>query len=277
MAKKQSTANGIKKVPINEVQQQGGDVVATSNDQIQAVAKQPKTDWFCCILYPEDPKHEAMLTYLKSRMPAYAHVLHDRDPVTQHDVDKHPWNEKTQTGYKQEDIGSLKKPHWHVVWQHYSKVRLKTARDLFSCWTKGVEACTDRVSYIYYLTHDDPISRTQGKAPYSWDEITIHGVGLERDLRQVKQNVYFVQFEEHGKLSVLLQEAKITNTADLYVFLAENRIETTLTPYELINLTRGVYQKMQGDIEKVTNSYERLCANQYLKIQELQKEIEKNG
>lgn len=271
MAKKQSTANGIKKISINEVQQQGGDVVATSNDQIQAVAKQPKTDWFCCILYPEDPKHEAMLTYLKSRMPAYAHVLHDRDVITEYDVEK-SGGELTQA-----DIGKPKKPHWHVVWQHYSKVRLKTARDLFACWTNGVQACTDRVSYIYYWTHDDPISRSQGKVPYSWDEITIHGICLERDLRQVKQNVNFVQFEEHGKLSVLLQNAKITNTADLYVFLAENRIETTLTPYELVNLTRGVYQKLHGDVEKVTSSYERLCANQYAKIQELQKEIEKNG
>lgn len=276
MARKKKTANGINPTPSNTVDtteppKENGAVEATDSNQITATSQLPKIEWFTAMLYPEDPKHEAMKHYLESRVPQFAWVLHDRDTVTQYDVDKHPWNEKEQTGYKPEDIGTLKKPHWHVCWNHWSRVRLQTVRDLFSCWCKEnlINACTDRVSYIYYWTHDDPKSQFLGKAPYSWDEITIKGAGLNKEIQQIKQNVNFVQFEEHCRISELITTANAYTLTDVYRLFAENQICTTLTSYEITQIVRDLQYLRKDTAWKKLDEAELINAKLYRKMHKI--------
>lgn len=281
MARKKKTANGINPTPSNTVNtteppKEDGSVVATNSEQIKAVSSQPKREWFTAMLYPEDPKHEAMLTYLKSRVPQYAYILHDRDPITQYDVDNHPWCEKTQTGYKTDDIGKFKKPHWHVVWKHWSSVRLSTVRDLFCCWCTDdkIKACTDRVSYIYYWTHDDPKSRFLGKAPYTWEEIHIHGAGLISDTRQIRQNENFVQFEEHYRISELLTTSNAYTLNEAYRLFVENQIQTTLTSYELTQIVRDLQFCRKDTAWKKLDEAETLNRKMYEKLHGMSRLLE---
>lgn len=243
-----------------------GSVTADNGNQIKAQGAAPKREWYCTILYPDDPKHDAMLTYIKGYAVEYAYILHDRDVVTQHDIDS------SEGEYTDVDLGKKKKPHWHIAWKHVSRVRLGTIRDLFSCWqsTKKLQACTDRVSYIWYWTHQDPKSIALGKVRYEWDEITVYGEALKRELSQVqfKQNSNFVQFSEMAKIGRMLAEANITTQWEAYSFLAENHIDTILTWTQLNTFVKDNQFHQRNTTTRQLEQADRVMTKLYAKTVE---------
>lgn len=250
-----NTANNIVNNPLLTEELDNDDVTSSNNASWDRAISSHKGEWFCTMLYTqEDPKHEAFLTYIVNTMQEYAYVLHDRDPITQHDVESKPKH------YTSEMIGQIKKPHVHLVWKHYSKVTLLTVRKLFGCWQEqhGIKACTDYVSYLYYCTHQDPKSLSLGKAVYNWDEFTIVGKTLTKQLAPIQQKRNFVQYKEECEIARQLMEAGCDTMFQAYEYLCKNNIQTNLSAFQIKQIVSDVqYINRRQDYYRIAAGFNR--------------------
>lgn len=92
---------------------------------------------FCALLYPEDPTHAAAIETLKTGGYTFAAILHDKDVYEDGD-----------------NVGQLKKPHWHVVIKFSNAVwNVPTAKAL-GIEPNYLQQCSSVDGALLYLVHE---------------------------------------------------------------------------------------------------------------------------
>lgn len=120
-----------------------------------AEPKKWKDRKFRALLYPEDPTHAAAMKLLESGGYTYAAILHDKDVWTAEDETD---NEKP---VPPDLIGTLKKPHWHVVLKFTNPVyNIPTAQKLGIAWNY-LKPCDSLDKALLYLTHESRPTKHQ--------------------------------------------------------------------------------------------------------------------
>lgn len=102
-----------------------------------------RTNTYSFLIYPDDPKSEALFVWLEHdcKIPNAVSPVHDRD-VT--------------------DSGELKKAHYHVVLMFHSLKSLPQVLEMVEPYgVQHVEAINDKRAYIRYLVHLDSPSKAQ--------------------------------------------------------------------------------------------------------------------
>lgn len=167
------------------------------NTAPECLGSDKRCNSFCCILYPDDAKHERILQMLLRYPQIYrlVYILHDRDVYLQRDIDA----EILKYGEAKHEVGESKKAHYHVFIRYKNSVSPSS----FSNSLGGifVEAVSDSYSYLRYMLHD---------TPDSWDEFSYLPQDLRGDSKLIgmlsQRNDYYIQLShlcnlfdcEHG-------------------------------------------------------------------------------
>lgn len=117
-----------------------------------------KSSKFRLMLYPEDKTHFNALEYIKSHYDC-CYILHDKDIITQVDIDNHP-----DSNFK---LGDLKKPHWHVVMRCGGSRWVSALANEFGITSNYFKRCDSYEKALQYLTHYN----NEDKYQYSLDEV----------------------------------------------------------------------------------------------------------
>lgn len=152
-------------------------------------ANSRRTQDFLMILYPEDPKHVALLEYIKQyeHIWQFAYILHDRDIWDEDD-------EEVQEG--KYVAGDPKKPHWHVL-IHRKERSTASAQSNFFCVT--VKPCSSVEGSLMYFVHKT--AKSVNKAQYDWEDLKGSKKLLDKVLIQKSHFVqlrYFVSLAQKG-------------------------------------------------------------------------------
>lgn len=113
---------------------------------------------FRLLLYPDDPTHAEAMNRLKFDGYTYAEILHDKDVWAEDDDDVTP-----------ELIGTLKKPHWHVVVKFPNPVYNQPLANKLGIKPNYIRVCDNLDKALLYLTHETYPSKFQ----YDLEEV--HG------------------------------------------------------------------------------------------------------
>ena len=103
-----------------------------------------KASKFRLMLYPEDTTHCNALEYIEKHYDC-CYILHDKDFITQSDIDKHP-----DKGFI---LGDLKKPHWHVVLRVCGSRWVSALASEFGITSNYFMKCDSYEKALQYLTH----------------------------------------------------------------------------------------------------------------------------
>lgn len=128
--------------------------------------------YFAVVLYPdEDYHHQQFLQYV-SMKPEYQVCYISHLP---------------------EDEG--KKSHVHALIHTKNRMRASSFVKFFDPWINYAECIHSPDSYIRYMLHDTPTSISEGKIPYSIDDLK----GDKKLWKNLEQNSNFVQLREFFK------------------------------------------------------------------------------
>lgn len=155
----------------------------------QNVDNAKRSQYFTMMLYPDCEEHCRILEYIKAHehITKYVYILHDKDV----------WHEDDEEDEKEDDvelnprgeIGSPKKPHWHVLIKTKMRSVPKSVAKFYGL--KCVLKCNNPVNYLLYMLHDTLQSKQ--KAQYSYEELK----GTDELKRLIAQkNANFVQLEK---------------------------------------------------------------------------------
>ncbi len=103
----------------------------------KAKAYKPRFKEFLCELYPESSNIDDLVALCREHGIHVTYILHDRDV----------WD-KNDKGY---EIGSLKKPHWHIILETRTPKELDTVRALTGI--KHLETPYSLAGAFSYLVH----------------------------------------------------------------------------------------------------------------------------
>lgn len=117
-----------------------------------------KASKFRLMLYPEDLTHCKALEYIEKHYDC-CYILHDKDIITQTDIDKHP-----DKGFI---LGELKKPHWHIVLRVSGSRWVSALASEFGITCNYFMKCDSYEKALQYLTHYN----NEDKYQYSIDEV----------------------------------------------------------------------------------------------------------
>lgn len=99
------------------------------------------------LLYPEDPKHVACMKLLDEAGYNYAAILHDKD-VYDGIPDE---DDEDSSG----EVGTLKKPHWHVVIKTVNPQYATALAKEFGITVNYFKPCKNFDRALVYLVHGD--------------------------------------------------------------------------------------------------------------------------
>lgn len=150
---------------------------------------------YCLVLYPEDPTHCVVMDKLKSGY-QFCAILHDKDTYIAEDTD-----DVTK-------IGTLKKPHWHVVLK-FPQARWNTAvAQELGLAPNYLQRCNSYQGALLYLIHFGLPEKYQ----YSIDEVFGNLVkDLKKAMRsddecsRIKLIVEFVDGSDYLTMKDLIQ------------------------------------------------------------------------
>lgn len=116
-------------------------------------SKQPEK-WrdrkFRLLLYPDDPSHSEAMARLKHDGYSFCAILHDKDTWADDD-----------DGVTPELIGTIKKPHWHVVVKFPNPVYNQPFANKLGITTNYIRVCDSLDKALLYLTHETYPSKYQ--------------------------------------------------------------------------------------------------------------------
>lgn len=158
-----------------------------------------KAGKFRIMLYPDDPSHKSAFEYITTHYHC-AYILHDKDTITQADIDEHP-----DRGYV---LGEIKKPHWHIVLNVSGCRYVNSLAKEFNIKPNYILRCDSYEKALAYLTHFN----NENKYQYSIDEVDgdlksklykiIENEGKDEDERILDLLLYIDQYP--GYLSVTM-------------------------------------------------------------------------
>lgn len=127
-----------------------------------AESEKPKKDrkWRL-LLYPEDPTHVAAMKLLEEAGYNYAAILHDKDVYDGIPDD----DDDESTG----EIGTLKKPHWHVVLKTVNAQYPTALAKEFGIKPNYFKTCKNFDKACVYLVHGD--EKDSDKFQYDVSEV----------------------------------------------------------------------------------------------------------
>lgn len=144
----------------------------------EQVKKEPSGRIFNCLQYEFNPQTGACLNFTEQNIidamkhktiSRYAYILHDKDTITEHDI------EKSQGHYTDADLGKPKGRHWHIVIETKgNSVKVSTIAKWLGIPENMVELPKGRGAFIdcvEYLRHSDISQRLNGKYVYEADEV----------------------------------------------------------------------------------------------------------
>lgn len=117
-----------------------------------------KASKFRLMLYPEDITHCKALEYIEKNYDC-CYILHDKDIITQNDIDNHP-----DSGFV---LGELKKAHWHIVLRVSGARWVSALASEFGVTSNYFKKCDSYEKALQYLTHYN----NEDKYQYSIDEV----------------------------------------------------------------------------------------------------------
>lgn len=131
---------------------------------------QQTSQYFGVMLYPqEDPKHTAMMIWVKNHYPCI-YITHDSD--------------RYGYGYDVSDDnpkGSPVKSHVHLVYKLPTRSTASAQSKFFARWVSTVVRVESIQSYIMYMVHDTPDS--MDKHSYSYDDLVKNDSSFDRIIR----------------------------------------------------------------------------------------------
>lgn len=99
--------------------------------------KEEKYKYFTLVLYPEDNTHVSLLSYLSTTY-SCKYILHDKDTTKD---------------------GTLKKPHWHIVWQTPSPRTVSSLKKELNI--EYLESVRTQKQMLAYLVHANDVTKYQ--------------------------------------------------------------------------------------------------------------------
>lgn len=179
----------------------------------RAIQDSKKSQYFTLMLYPDCEEHCRILEYIKAHehITKYVYILHDKDVWLEDDEDDE--NEDDVELNPRGEIGSLKKPHWHVLIKTKIRSVPKSVAKFYGL--KCVLKCNNPVNYMLYMLHDTLQSKQ--KAQYTYEELQ----GTDELKRLIAhKNANFVQLE---KMLALMHDAP--TVADMMTVVQQTSVE----------------------------------------------------
>lgn len=210
----------------------------------QTVQKEPTSRIFNCLQYEVNPHTGASFNFTEQNIlkcvahktiTRYAYILHDKDTVTEHDI------ENSQNMWTAADLGKPKAKHWHIVLETAKNAtKISTIAKWLGIPANMIELPKGRGAFIdcvEYLRHSDVRQALNGKYEY--------------DVSEVKSNFNWqVEVEE-----MVLRKTKYEKPLSPAQFVKNEILYNGLSLNEVFDRYPTLYQEELTTIKKLRNEY----------------------